>query len=418
MRSIASRTGLYVLIAALLSISVVGAVIDARVEQAVITQIENGMGEWLAQRKAAFPSSQLTVLDYLSQFDGSLDEWQITQLDYYDAQGLVHPLWSLSSTRLVGTASYEVAVAGQRLKVTIASPVLEVYRQVRKTIGMLLVVASLALSLLTAGLVHWQLRPMKRLAAMGGRLLAGHFDRHIEAVGPKEVQAMARVLEEVRLRFRQLVGGAITQAMIWEGNLELYPLSMLLMMLRFTRQTGVLVIMSRSELGLIYVRGGSLRGAAFGEHRGLRAFYALFLLEEGNFKFNPKMKPLEDELQTLSWHAVLLYAARRVHSLRFIEQYIPDFRYVAKKAQHGFDEGQIRLDLTADELRLWDEIDDTRTVMQYARDLGWTPERVQRYLYRFAVVGLIETSISQMSSQPPPANVVSLWARAAWRRGE
>ncbi|KLU40911.1 MAG: DUF4388 domain-containing protein [Limnochordia bacterium] len=418
MRSVAGRTGLYVLVAALLSIWVVGAVIDARVEHVVTAQIERGMLEWLAERRGLFSSPDMTVLDYLSQFDGSLDEWQITQLDYYDAHGLLHPLWSLSSSQTLTVESYELTVAGERLKVTIASPILEVYGEVRTAVSRLLTVAAVGLCMFTALVVSFELRPLRRLASVGSGLLAGQFDRHIEISGPREVQHMARVLEEMRLRFRQLVGGAITHAMIWEGNLELYPLSMLLMMLRFTRQTGMLAIMSRSDLGLVYVQNGNIRGAAFREYRGRRAFYALFLLEEGTFKFNPKMKPLEDELQTLSWHAVLLYAARRVHSLRFIEQYVPDFRYVAKKSQHGFDEEQVRLDLTADELYLWEAIDDQRTVTQYARDLGWTPERVQRYLYRFAVVGLIESSISDVGLNPPPANVVSLWARAAWRRGE
>jgi hypothetical protein len=416
-RSIAGRTALYLLIAALLSFWVVGLIIERRVEQVVVAQIERGMQEWLAARRAA-PSPDMTVLDYLRQFDGRLGEWHIIQLDYYDSQGRLHPLWSLSSLQDASPESYDVEVAGQRLRVTIAAPVFEVYRGVRKAATWLFVGVGAGLCVFAAVVLHLQLRPLKQLTAAGATLLAGQFDRQIEVDGTGEIKRLARVLEEVRLRFRQLVGGAITQAMIWEGNLELYPLSMLLMMLRFTRQTGMLVIMSRSDLGLIYVKNGSLRGASFGDYRGLRAFYALFLLEEGAFKFNPKMKPLEDELQTLSWHAVLLWAARRVHSLRFIEQYVPGFRYVAKRAQHGYDEHQIRVDLMPDELRLWEELDDQRSVMQYARDLRWTPETVQRYLYRFAVVGLIESSMSQVGLNPPPANVVSLWARAAWRRGK
>ena len=52
-------------------------------------------------------------------------------------------------------------------------------------------------------------------------------------------------------------------------------------------------------------------------------------------------------------------------------------------------------------------------VRELARQLQWTPERVQRYLYRFAVVGLIETQLT-LVTEPPPDNVVSLWARAAW----
>ena len=69
----------------------------------------------------------------------------------------------------------------------------------------------------------------------------------------------------------------------------------------------------------------------------------LFLLEEGTFKFNP-VKPLETRADFVVACGFAL-RARRVHSLRFIEQYVPDFRYVAKKSQHGFDEEQVA-DLT------------------------------------------------------------------------
>ena len=246
-------------------------------------------------------------------------------------------------------------------------------------------------------------------------LTQGSFDQHFEVEGPREVEELSQVLEQVRLRFRQLVSGAITQAMIWEGQLELFPLSQLLMMLRFTSQTGVLVIMDTADLGRIYVRNGEIRGAAFKDQRGFRAFYAMFLLEQGAFKFNPRMKPFEDELQTASWYSTLLYAARRVHSLQFIEQYIPDQRFVARKTKLGLEAQQIQQDLTPDEWELFQIIDGEQNVRELARQLQWTVERVQRYLYRFAVVGLIETQFSIVSEQPPQ-NVVSLWARAAWHK--
>ena len=191
MRSVAGRTGLYVLVAALLSIWVVGAVIDARAEHVVTAQIERGMLEWLAERRGLFSSPDMTVLDYLSQFDGSLDEWQITQLDYYDAHGLLHPLWSLSSSQTLTVESYELTVAGERLKVTIASPILEVYGEVRTAVSRLLTVAAVGLCMFTALVVSFELRPLRRLASVGSGLLAGQFDRHIEISGPREVQHMA-----------------------------------------------------------------------------------------------------------------------------------------------------------------------------------------------------------------------------------
>ena len=40
-------------------------------EHVVTAQIERGMLEWLAERRGLFSSPDMTVLDYLSQFDGA-----------------------------------------------------------------------------------------------------------------------------------------------------------------------------------------------------------------------------------------------------------------------------------------------------------------------------------------------------------
>ena len=231
--------------------------------------------------------------------------------------------------------------------------------------------------------------------------------------GSHEAVELANVFEQIRLRFRQVVSGAITQAMIWEGQLELFPMSQLLIMLRFTSQTGVLVVMDGNNLGRIYLENGQVQGAFYKDQKGFRAFYALFLLSKGSFKFNTKMKAFQDELSVVSWYSVLLYAARRVTSLQLIEQYIPDQRFVAKKTDIAEDMHVIQRDLTLPEWQLYDSIDGEANVRELARQLQWTPERVQRYLYRFAVVGLIETQLT-LVTEPPPDNVVSLWARAAW----
>lgn len=277
----------------------------------------------------------------------------------------------------------------------------------------------LALLILVSGLAAlavslWNAKSLKRLNQLATQLISGTFDQHFEVEGPTEIVALSQVLEQVRLRFRQLVSGAITRAMIWEGNLSLFPLSQLLMMLRFTSQSGVLIILVNSSVGRIYVDKGRIRGARFDDLQGFRAFYAMFLLRDGAFRFNQQMKPFADELQTYSWYSILLYAARRVNSLEFIEQYVPDLRFVAVRGDIGPEERQVQKDLTMEEWELFQIIDGQQNVRQLARKLQWTEERVQRYLYRFAVIGLIETQFSSLAAKPPE-NVVSLWTRAAWR---
>lgn len=268
-------------------------------------------------------------------------------------------------------------------------------------------------ALATLAAVIRQLRPIRDLTGQAHRLTQGSFEQHFEMGGSHEAVELANVFEQIRLRFRQVVSGAITQAMIWEGQLELFPMSQLLIMLRFTSQTGVLVVMDGNNLGRIYLENGQVQGAFYKDQKGFRAFYALFLLSKGSFKFNTKMKAFQDELSVVSWYSVLLYAARRVTSLQLIEQYIPDQRFVAKKTDIAEDMHVIQRDLTLPEWQLYDSIDGEANVRELARQLQWTPERVQRYLYRFAVVGLIETQLT-LVTEPPPDNVVSLWARAAW----
>lgn len=287
-----------------------------------------------------------------------------------------------------------------------------IYNLYRGALGALLAFAFLG-SLTTWYVMRRELKPIQELIEQAHGLTQGSFDQHFEMNGSREVEQLATVFEQIRLRFRQVVSGAITQAMIWEGQLELFPMSQLLIMLRFTTQTGVLVVMEGSNLGRIYVENGQVQGAFYKEQKGFRAFYALFLLPKGSFKFNPKMKPFYDELSVVSWYSVLLYAARRVTSLQLIEQYIPDQKFIAHKTDLVEGIEQIQKDLTSPEWELYDSIDGIASVRDLARQLRWTPERVQRYLYRFAVVGLIETQLT-LVTEPPPDNVVSLWARAAW----
>ena len=330
------------------------------------------------------------------------DSGQLIVLSSSSSRKNFRPVIEVQHTDRLGTFLVEVW-----------SPRLESLHRFHKGAVYSLVGLALLGSLATGLVVRHEIRPIQELIGHAHRLTQGSFEQHFEMIGSKEVEELANVFEQIRSRFRQVVSGAITQAMIWEGQLELFPMSQLLIMLRFTAQTGVLVVMEGNNLGRIYLEDGQVQGAFYRDQKGFRAFYALFLLPKGSFKFNTKMKPFQDELSVVSWYSVLLYAARRVTSLQLIEQYIPDQRFVARKKDLAEDMHLIQSDLTLPEWELYDSIDGESTVRELARQLQWTPERVQRYLYRFAVVGLIETQLT-LVTEPPPDNVVSLWARAAW----
>lgn len=409
MRSIAGRTTSVLVIIMCFALGVALIVLNLSFAKVLKEQAQAEFTLWLqGQEQDVFElfKSEKLPLEWFDLRILSLaqleEDGTLTPLRTHQDKVAYAPVASVLHTDRLGTFIFEVW-----------SPRLGSLEQLRKNVVLGMSVLILLGLVIVSGLLVRELRPIRVLIDQASRLSQGSFEQHFDLSGSREVEALATVLEQIRLRFRQVVSGAITQAMIWEGQLALFPMSQLLIMLRFTAQSGVLVVMEGNNLGRICFKDGQIQGAFYKEQKGFRAFYAMFLLQKGNFKFNSKMKSFLDELSVVSWYSVLLYAARRVTSLQLIEQYIPDQRFVAKRIDLAAEMDLIQSDLTLAEWQLYDSIDGVTDVRDLARQLQWTPERVQRYLYRFAVVGLIESQLTQIT-EPPPDNVVSLWARAAW----
>jgi len=122
--------------------------------------------------------------------------------------------------------------------------------------------------------------PLQDLLQHAYRLTQGSFEHPFEVEGPREVRDLGRVFEQIRLRFRHVVSGAITPGHDLGGTAgAVSPSPSCLMMLRFTSQTGVLVVMDGSNLGRICIKDGEVRGAYFKESEGfLPPFMPCFLL--------------------------------------------------------------------------------------------------------------------------------------------
>jgi cell division protein FtsL len=256
---------------------------------------------------------------------------------------------------------------------------------------------------------------LNQLVYQAQQLSKGYLNQPIYVESSGEVWVLAQVLDNMRLQFRQLMSGAVSKAMVWEGKLEFLALSQLLTILRVTKRTGAILLQGPDQVGVVYIERGDIVGARYRNLSGDAAFWVMFRWENGNFKFNREMKVTQDNMSP--WYPLMLEGARRVSSLRLIEGYIPSMDFQAETSPY-IRQYQERVEfLLPNEKELLYLVDGNHSVRSLAEKLEWTPEKVQRYLYRLAVIGLVECEyLPQEEPNDRQRKVVDIWKHRARER--
>lgn len=317
-----------------------------------------------------------------------------------------HPV-TLQPEIIKSKTSYRIRLdlepSGVDMQLSIDIPVPDLHNEVKKFWLVLLLVSVLgmfAIVLITRRFIT----PLNQLALQAQHLARGYLNQPIHIQSSGEVLLLAQALDKLRLQFRQLMNGAVSKAMVWEGKLEFLALSQLLTILHVTKRTGAIMIQGPSQVGVIYIDHGNIAGARYRDLIGDDAFWVMFRWETGYFKFNRKMKVERNTFS--SWYRLMLEGARRVSSLRLIEGYIPSMDFKAEASPYASQEG-IEL-LLPQERELFYLVDGNHSVYFLAEKLQWTPEKAQRYLYRLAVIGLVECEYLPQE-EPEKTKIVDLW---------
>jgi hypothetical protein len=266
-----------------------------------------------------------------------------------------------------------------------------------------------------AFITHRFISPLNQLAFQAQQLSKGYLNQPVHVQSSGEVLVLAQVLDNMRLQFRQLMSGAVSKAMVWEGKLEFLALSQLLTILRVTKRTGALMLQGPDQVGAIYIERGDVVGARYRNLMGDAAFWVMFRWENGYFKFNRDMKVAKDAMSP--WYPLMLEEARRVSSLRLIEGYIPSMDFQAETSPYiNRYQEQVEF-LFPSEKELLYLVDGNHSVISLADKLQWTPEKVQRYLYRLAVIGLVECEyLPQDDPKSPQGKIIDIWKYRARER--
>ena len=292
---------------------------------------------------------------------------------------------------------------GVDMQLSIDIPVPDLHSKIKKLALVLLLVSGLGMFVIIL-ITRRFITPLNQLALQAQHLARGYLNQPIHIQSSGEVLMLAQALDKLRLQFRQLMNGAVSKAMVWEGKLEFLALSQLLTILHVTKRTGAIMIQGPGQVGVIYIDHGNIAGARYRDFIGDDAFWVMFRWETGYFKFNRKMKVERNTFS--SWYRLMLEGARRVSSLRLIEGYIPSMDFKAEASPYASQEG-IEL-LLPQERELFYLVDGNHSVFSLAEKLQWTPEKVQRYLYRLAVIGLIECEYLPQE-EPEKAKIVEMW---------
>lgn len=293
--------------------------------------------------------------------------------------------------------------SGVDMQLSIDVPVRDLHNEVKKFWLVLLLVSGMGMFTIVL-IIRRFITPLNQLALQAQHLARGYLNQPIHIQSSGEVLVLAQALDNLRLQFRQLMNGAVSKAMVWEGKLEFLALSQLLTILHVTKRTGAIMIQGPGQVGVIYIDHGNIVGARYRNLIGDDAFWVMFRWETGYFKFNQKMK-VERNISS-TWYRLMLEGARRVSSLRLIEGYIPSMDFKAEASPYASQEG-IEL-LLPQERELFYLVDGNHSVYSLAERLQWTPEKAQRYLYRLAVIGLVECEYLPQE-EPERAKIVDMW---------
>jgi hypothetical protein len=198
--------------------------------------------------------------------------------------------------------------------------------------------------------------------------------------------------------------------MALEGNLLDMSLVDLFQIFRMGPKTGVLVLSSESERGVVYVAGGRLLDAVLvrGPERqvlatGEEAILQLLQWEDANFIFRHDIAVLERPARIVhdSEWLILEGLRRREHPMQVLpHQRVTMHTRLALTSLPGSAESGVNLDL--DQWRLLSQIAISQNLGEICEKVGMEPEKAIRTVTELVAIGLVEIVIAHTAPVVAP----------------
>ncbi len=187
--------------------------------------------------------------------------------------------------------------------------------------------------------------------------------------------------------------------MDFHGSLEEFQLPEIIQFLSGAKKTGALRLVSDQDEGDIYLRDGEIVHATSDESVGEEAVYALVLLSEGKFDFEPDITSVETTVSRGQTNLLLEAARRKDEWDNVISLRIPNVDLIPEFALPEANDTGKQITLNTSEWIVLSKIDGQRSLREIAKACHLSVYQCCRLLYSLVSTDLIRLLKPQPSDK-------------------
>ncbi len=180
-----------------------------------------------------------------------------------------------------------------------------------------------------------------------------------------------------------------------QGSLKDIQLPDIVQLVSTAGKTGMFLLRRGTTEGRIYLQEGQIVHAEVGDLQGEDAVYEMAIWNEGEFLFQPEVRPPRVTVQR-SNTTLFMEAARRIDEWRILSRKIPSMDLVPEIVP-SLPQGRSHVQLNTGEWMVLARIDGQKTVRELAQACGLSLFDTSKILY-----GLITHNLVCLKEPPPP----------------
>jgi hypothetical protein len=181
-----------------------------------------------------------------------------------------------------------------------------------------------------------------------------------------------------------------------QGSLKDIQLPDIIQLVSTAGKTGMFLLRRGATEGRIYLQEGQIVHAEVGDFQGEDAVYEMAIWNDGEFLFQPDVRPPRVTVQR-SNTTLFMEAARRIDEWRIIARKIPSMDMVPEIVP-SLPQGRSHVQLNTGEWMVLARIDGRRSVRELAQACGLSLFDTSKILY-----GLITHNLVRLKEPPPVA---------------
>ncbi|GBC85822.1 hypothetical protein HRbin11_02280 [bacterium HR11] len=184
-----------------------------------------------------------------------------------------------------------------------------------------------------------------------------------------------------------------------QGSLKDIQLPDIVQLVSTAGKTGMFLLRRGTTEGRIYLQEGQIVHAEVGDLQGEDAVYEMAIWNEGEFLFQPEVRPPRVTVQR-SNTTLFMEAARRIDEWRILSRKIPSMDMIPEIVP-SLPQGRSHVQLNTGEWMVLARIDGQKTIRELAQVCGLSLFDTSKILYGLITHNLV--SLKEPASGPPPS---------------